>query len=312
MPCQDSKRCRAYCFTINNYTEEDMSLLNALNYTYIICGYEGESDGKTPHIQGFVYLRQPMTITALKKFIPRGHIEVKSPNSTFEQASDYCKKEGGFDEDGVLPHQGKRTDLENVVEKIKKKSTIKEIALEYPVTYIKYYKGIEKLRAFYIEDRVEPPEVIVYYGPTGSGKSYNARRDTVDPYVWTPCMEKWFDGYDGQLHAIFEEFRGQLPLGVLLSVLDRYSVDVNIKGRSFKFVANRIIITSPVHPLKWYPSLSKKDGKIDQLMRRITKIFFLSNSNPDSNAWLHEKDDSSETSSVQTDIPETFDRKEYV
>ena len=307
MPCQDSKRCRAYCFTINNYTEEDMSLLNALNYTYIVCGYEGESDGKTQHIQGFVYLRQAMTITALKKFMPRAHIEVKSPNSTFQQAADYCKKEGGFDEDGVLPHQGKRTDLENVVEMVKKKCTIKEIAQEYPVSYIKFYKGIERLRALFIEDRTEPPEVIVYYGPTGSGKSYAARRETTNPYVWSPAMEKWFDGYDGQPHAIFEEFRGQMSFGVLLSLLDRYTANVQPKGSYIPFVANRIIITSPVHPLKWYPNLCKKEGKIDQLMRRITKIIFLSNSNPDNNARLQYEEDISETSSIQTDVPETFD-----
>ena len=284
-----------------------MSLLNALNYTYIICGYEGHSDGKTPHIQGFVYLRQSMTKTALKKFMPRAHIEVKSPNSTFQQASDYCKKEGGYDEDGVLPSQGRRTDLENVVEMIKKKSTIKEIAQEYPLTYIKFYKGIERLRALYIEDRTEPPEVLVYYGPTGSGKSYTARRETNEPYVWTPAMGQWFDGYTGQPHAIFEEFRGQMPFGMLLSLLDRYSVDVQVKGGSIKFIANRIIITSPVHPTKWYTSLSHKEGKIDQLMRRITKIIFLSNSNPDNNARLQYEEDISETSSIQTDVPETFD-----
>lgn len=307
MPCQDSKRCRAYCFTINNYTDDDLSLLNALNYKYIVIGYEGEDEGKTRHIQGFVYLSQPMTLTALKKFIPRGHIEVKSPNSTFQQAADYCKKEGGFDEDGVLPSQGKRTDLENVVEMIKKKSTIKEIVCEYPVTYIKYYKGIEKIRTLFIEERTEPPEVIVYYGPTGTGKSYTARRETNEPYVWTPCMGQWFDGYDGQPHAIFEEFRGQLPFSMLLLLLDRYSVNVQVKGGTTKFVAKRIIITSPVHPLKWYQVLNSNDGKIDQLMRRITKIFFLSNSNPDNNAGIHEED-ISETSSIQTDIPEeTYD-----
>lgn len=296
-------RTRAYVFTINNYTEDDLALLATIKYSYIVTGYEGNEDGKTQHVQGFVYLSQPMTLTALKKYMPRAHIEVKSPNSTFQQAADYCKKEGGYDEDGTLPSQGKRTDLDNVVDLIKKKSTIKQIASEYPNTYIKFYKGIEKLRSLYIEDRTEPPEVIVYYGPTGTGKSYTARRETNEPYVWTPCMGQWFDGYDGQPHVIFEEFRGQLPFSMLLLLLDRYTVNVQVKGGSTKFVAKRIIITSPVHPLKWYQALSSNDGKIDQLMRRLTKIIFLSNSNQD--AWLQEN--GTETSSIQTDIPETFE-----
>ena len=45
---------RAYAFTINNYTDEDVALSKALNYTYIILGNEKGDEG-TPHIQGFVY-----------------------------------------------------------------------------------------------------------------------------------------------------------------------------------------------------------------------------------------------------------------
>jgi hypothetical protein len=78
----------------------------------------------------------------------------------------------------------------------------------------------------------------------------------------------------GQHEAIFEEYRGQLPYAVMLSVLDRYTHEHQVKGGMIDFVAKRIAITSPVHPLLWYPRQSEKTGSIHQLLRRITKVFY--------------------------------------
>lgn len=290
-------RSRCFVFTINNYTEDDLSLLATLNYQYIITGYEGND--RTSHIQGYVYLKNPMTFTAIKKFMPRAHIEIKSPNSTHEQAIEYCKKEGSYDDDGKPPIQGKRTDLDLVAEMVKNKSSLKEIAQTYPVTYIKFYRGIERLRDILTLERTSPPEIIVYYGETGAGKSRTARDITNEPYVWNPALGTWFDGYDGETDVIFEEFRGQLPFGLLLSLLDRYTVKVQTKGGTRKFIATKIVFTSPLHPRKWYKSLSYVDN-YNQLERRINtlgKIIFLTN-NKEENACP--QDILSETSEDET------------
>lgn len=70
-----------------------------------------------------------------------------------------------------------------------------------------------------------------------------------------------------------EEFRGQLPLGFMLSLTDRYDCKVQYKGGMVDFAATRIAITSPVHPSQWYRQETLAEGdKLEQLLRRVTKF----------------------------------------
>jgi len=89
-----------------------------------------------------------------------------------------------------------------------------------------------------------------------------------------PAREKWFDGYDGHAHVIMEEFRGQLSIGMMLTMLDRYECPVQNKGGTVEFCPTDIVITSPVHPDEWY-SDNVNDKIKEQLLRRITKIIDL-------------------------------------
>lgn len=41
---------------------------------------------------------------------------------------------------------------------------------------------------------------------------------------------------------------------------------------SIPFTSKTVILCSPVHPKLWYPSLGTADGKMDQLMRRISEV----------------------------------------
>lgn len=118
-----------------------------------------------------------------------------------------------------------------------------------------------------------PPVVKVLWGGTGTGKSWLARTEAgPDAWIWTPSMDKWFDGYEGQDHVILEEYRGQLPFGMLLSLLDRYSMRVPKKGSSQQWTPTHIWITSPVQPSEWYTTLTTVEGRLEQLTRRISEI----------------------------------------
>ena len=92
----------------------------------------------------------------------------------------------------------------------------------------------------------------------------------IDFYVWWPAQEKWFDGYEGHEKTLFEEYRGQMPFGHMLMLLDRYDARVQYKGGSMQFCSTKIAITSPLHPMLWYKKedLQAQD-RIDQLIRRI-------------------------------------------
>ncbi len=151
---------------------------------------------------------------------------------------------------------------------------MRDVAIDHPEIFGQNHKGLIALQSILIQPRNEVPTVTVLYGGTGAGKSREAREIVgEDKYVWHPQQNQWFDGYAGEKDVIFEEFRGQLPFGMLLSLLDRYDCKIQYKGGMCEFAATNIVVTSPLHPREWYKSddLATHD-KIEQLLRRITTI----------------------------------------
>lgn len=268
-------RLRNVCFTLNNFSDEEYQNILNLSCKYLIVGKEVGETG-TPHLQGYIEFANAISFNSLKNKLPRAHLEKR--HGTAKQASEYCKKDKNFIEVGEISQQGKRTDIDNVVELITDGNSMKTIAKLEPKTFVKYNKGFMALKQALIEPRSEKPIVQVYYGPTGTGKSYAARElmksHDIEYYTWTPARGKWWDGYDGHKGVIMEEFRGfnQFGLDYLLVLLDRYECPVEYKGGTCEFVANRIVITSPKHPKDWYEN--KTTDKIDQLLRRIDSIIF--------------------------------------
>ena len=260
---------RNVVFTLNNYSPEEVDSLKKLNYNYIIFGFE-VGDSGTPHLQGYVEFKNSTSLSSLKKMIKRAHLERRQGSPT--QAADYCKKDGNFWEDGEISQQGKRTDLLRLVEIIEDGNSAKDVAKLEPVSFIKFHSGIQKLILLNVKKRNYIPNVFVFWGKSGCGKSFSARKEFQDEdyYVWTPARGEWFDGYSGEENVIFEEFRGQLTFGFLLTLLDRYECPIQFKGGSTEFLGKRIILTSPTHPKFWY--VNKDDDSINQLLRRINVI----------------------------------------
>lgn len=264
-----------FVFTWNNYPEDaEQTLKDWKQITYGVYGHEKAPETGTPHLQGYVELKQSTPWKNIHKKLPGVHVEERKGNQS--QAIAYCKKDGDFVEWGTpkVAQQGKRTDLENVADMVKSGASLKRVAEEYPVQWIKFHKGIVSLKMILISPRDEVPKVTVLYGSTGKGKSFRARELTSpDRYVWHPQNGHWFEEYQGQKDVIFEEFRGQLPFGMILSLLDRYDCRVQYKGGSVQFCGTNIVITSPIHPRDWYKTDDLRgDEKLDQLLRRITEI----------------------------------------
>lgn len=119
-------------------------------------------------------------------------------------------------------------------------------------------------------------EVQVFYGGTGTGKTKKAYEELgMDPHqtwTWSPgAGSVFFDGYTGQDHVIFDEFRGQIPLGQMLRLLDIYPVLVQVKGSTVPWSPKKIIITPPVAPEEWY-NTEGKDYAAAQIRRRLSKV----------------------------------------
>lgn len=114
--------------------------------------------------------------------------------------------------------------------------------------------------------------VTVYWGPTATGKSRRAWEEAgVDAYCKDPRSKFWC-GYQGQNHVIFDEFRGGIDIAHLLRWFDRYPVRVEIKGSSVPLLGGRIWITSNLPPSAWYPDVDQLT--MDALLRRLEILEF--------------------------------------
>lgn len=102
-----------WCFTLNNYTEEELGPLReslTSEARYAVFGQE-VGEGGTPHLQGYVAFRKPKRFNAVKKVVcQRAHLEVAKG----DEASNfiYCSKDGKFEEFGKRSSSGKRGDLQ--------------------------------------------------------------------------------------------------------------------------------------------------------------------------------------------------------
>ena len=116
-------------------------------------------------------------------------------------------------------------------------------------------------------------EVFVFWGRTGTGKSRRAWDQAgLDAYPKDPRTKFWC-GYRGQQHVVVDEFRGGIDVSHLLRWLDRYPVNVEIKGSSCALAATKIWITSNLSPNEWYADLDAET--LAALRRRLVITHFL-------------------------------------
>lgn len=278
MPAQQAKH---WCFTINNYDEDVLDGLKRVgsglqehHITYLVFGKE-QGEKATPHLQGYVAFDKRRTLGAVKKVLGgKAHLECMRGTPT--QASDYCKKDGDFSEFGEIPEgRGSRSDLRAVVSKVQEGASMREIAEEHPETLVRYGGGVLRLKRLYPANRDWQPQIWVFWGKTGSGKTrrvyeFVRQDDSVDS-LWTHPGERWFDGYDGHRAVLFDDFDGGwFKLSYLLRLLDRYPMRVPVKGDYVCWVPRTIYITSNIDPKKWYENAHEEHQRA--LHRRLTEF----------------------------------------
>lgn len=259
-------KVRDYTFTINNYTEEDISQVKALKDVakYVVCGEE-IGDGGTKHLQGYVYFKNAVRFSTVKAMLPRAHIETAIADAKHNRA--YCTKDGIIlIEAGEMPVQGKRTDCEIIRTKLKEGANMRAIVdsakncqtIRMAEIYLKYNE----------QGRDWKPEVVWYHGSTGTGKTRSAR-EWLGEDIFTPVSFKWWEGYDAHENVLIDDIRGNWCMyNDMLKLLDRYEYKVECKGGSRQFLAKKIAITSNYHPRHIWTTVEDKQ----QLLRRIDRI----------------------------------------
>lgn len=261
-------RPRRYGFTANNWTQatKDQLKLFEKRCKYIVYGEEHAPTTGTPHLQGFIVLINGMSMKAIHKCVEG--LSLFTIDGTDIQNITYTNKEGGnVYTYGELPHQGRRTDLQGLIGRIKDGESTSSIIPD--LSNFQQIRTAELLLKYYEPKRHYKPEVQVFWGSTGTGKTRKAWE--LMPECYNTTGTKWFDGYDGEHDVLIDEFRPDefFTYQYMLKLLDRYPFRVEYKGGFRQFQAKRIIITAPNHPKDWYPAAINDSA---ELLRRIDKI----------------------------------------
>lgn len=148
-----------------------------------------------------------------------------------------------------------------------------DVLAEVPSVVVKYHKGLVFASGLLAKRRSPEvcPEIKIYWGDSGTGKTKKAVEEYPDAYILTKPNGNgviWFDGYEGQETIILDEFYGWVQYDLLLRLLDRYPLKLQIKGGMVECSATRFVFTSNKRWEDWYPNIDDKSA----LQRRIREF----------------------------------------
>ena len=261
-----TKQSTRHCFTLNNYTDNDVELLRCFYVEcckYLVCGKEVGESG-TPHLQGFFTLKLKLSMRGVHKALGTSSIALLVASGTSFQAATYCKKgeqtkeewdslkESGpnyglnfqGEEFGQVPSPGKRTDLDLLCDAVEEGKSMLEVSKIHPASHVRNYRGLANLQALNTQP-YEHPTVrgIYYWGPPGTGKSHTAR-SLCPESLCIKAQSKWWDGYAGESHVLLDDLDGNF-LGHHLKIwADKCACTGEIKGGVVTLCHTTFIITS--------------------------------------------------------------------
>jgi hypothetical protein len=270
-------RSKRWCFTLNNYTEEEELMLRDLvgqgMVTYLLYGHEVGEEG-TPHLQGYLETKQKYSLRTLKGKLMNNRIHLEKARGSLEQNQVYCRKQDDdVFEDGSPMQQGRRSDLDEIRTLLDGGVTVNEISESHFSKWVIYRRAFQEYVTQKLKDRSWKTQVFVLWGNTGTGKTRYCFDQIMDTPWWMPGDYQWFDGYKGQQIVIIDDYRGEYPLALFLKLLDRYPMSVPIKGGFIKWLPKKVYITSNIPPRQWYPTEDFRS--IAALERRFTKVDFI-------------------------------------
>jgi len=188
---------RDHCWTLNNYTDEEVEHIKQVECRYLVFGKEIAPTTGTPHLQGYIYLHQPQSLMQLKALLgPR--VSFKDAYGNVLQNTNYTCKDEDIWKKGKAPKQGKRNDFGAVRDCIRKTNlNDHELLKHHPGCVGRYPKFIEHCREVYhpylvtaqYKDFNKPFftdfKTMVFVGPPRIGKTQFALAHFERPFFCT-------------------------------------------------------------------------------------------------------------------------------
>lgn len=244
-------RSRAFCFTLNNYTEADEKRLSELSYKYLIYGREIAPETQTPHLQGYVYFKHGKTFEAARRLLIGCHIELAKGSS--KQNKSYCSKGGNYIELGEQPLDNADKGLaEQERWRLAREAATKGEYDKIPdQIFVQHFSAIRSIASHYCPDAESTTNCtgIWLWGSSGTGKTQCVRDQF--PGCYFKMCNKWWDGYDSRrvghgvvyLDDLDPQHASWTP-NFLKIWGDKHPFRAEIKGTSINIRPKMFIVTS--------------------------------------------------------------------
>lgn len=248
---QKETQGKKWCFTINNYTSEDVQYVREVIFPqtkYAIYGEEIAPETGTPHLQGFLLFASNQRFSKMKKLLPKAHLEYSYGTPATNKV--YCSKGGAFIEHGECPldkGEGEKKRWTDALQAAKE-GRVDDIDAQIVMCH---YSTIKRIRMDYMEKPadLDAPCGTWIYGLAGSGKSHRARQ-LAGASMYVKPLNKWWDGYNNEDTVIIDDVDPTHKwLSHFLKVwADKYVFSAEEKGAS-RWIRPKSLIVTSQYPL---------------------------------------------------------------
>lgn len=262
-----------------------------VSFEEVVFQYEKAPETGALHYQGYLRLKQPYTERSVAEFLKPAvvpHHPWVGYSDKPKYAREYAQKEDtrlagpwsrgvGLLRDpragirgGGAGAQGARTDLIEFKNDVKAGLSDADLWEKHTALMARYPKMPACIRVAFSCKRSWKPELHIFYGAPGTGKSRRAHELAPDAYRKVPGL--WWDGYCGQPDIIMDDFYGtaHMDYAEFLKLVDYYDYTGQVKGGMVKVNPRRVFVTSNTHPAQWYNL--ERNYCAGAFFRRVTSI----------------------------------------
>lgn len=241
---------------------------------------------KTPttgrlHYQGYVVMKNRCKTKYVQDSLKIGKSHVGVMRGNFEQNEDYCTKSltrvVGTEpkEFGKIPHQGRRTDLELVVQQMKKGEYNELVLAEsQPWLWLVHGRRLEELKKKLTPTKVRDwrTRARVLAGPGGTGKTYSALAQYPGAFIKTSKMGHWWTGYESQEVVILDDYKyggtGWGDENDFNQLINSTPIQVPVHYGSVNFLAKLVIITTNDDVATWPDTMKRRIEEVVPMVNR--------------------------------------------